>query len=47
MTQPLRKAHFRIWTLLAVLLSGLLTAALLSRRPTTPINTSLGGDLLP
>ena len=38
MIQPLRRAHFRIWVVLAVLLYAVFLAGLLARRDTTPPN---------
>jgi hypothetical protein len=41
MIQPLRRAHFRIWVVLTLLLCGIFLAGLLARRSTTPPNPSL------
>jgi len=41
MIRPLRRAHFRIWLVLAVALYGVLIAGLLTRRTTTPPNPNL------
>lgn len=41
MIQPLRRAHFRIWLVLAVLLYAVFTSGLLARRSATPPNASL------
>ena len=41
MIQPLRRAHFRIWAVLAVLLYAVFIAGLLVRRTTTPPNPNL------
>jgi hypothetical protein len=38
MIAPLRRAHFRIWLVLAVALYTVFIAGLLSRRTTTPPN---------
>ena len=38
MIAPLRRAHFRIWMVLAVLLYAIFAAGLLARRTTTPVN---------
>ncbi len=39
--QPLRRAHLRIWIVLAVALYGVAIAGLLARRTTTPANSNL------
>ena len=41
MIQPLRRAHFRIWVVMAVLLYAVFVAGLLVRRTTTPPNPTL------
>jgi hypothetical protein len=41
MTRPLRRAHFRIWVALAVLLYVVFTAGLAARRSATPRNPDL------
>jgi len=41
MIRPLRRAHYRVWVLLAVLLPTLFLTALASRRDPTPRNASL------
>jgi hypothetical protein len=41
MIQPLRRAHFRIWVALAVLLYAVLLAGLLVRRSTIPPNPTI------
>ena len=41
MIQPLRRAHFRIWVVLPLLLFALLAAGLYVRRTTTPVNPAL------
>ena len=46
MIQPLRRAHFRIWVLLALLLYGVFLAGLLVRRTTTPPNPTLQWERL-
>jgi hypothetical protein len=38
MTAPLRRAHYRIWLVLAIALYAVFIAGLLSRRTTTPPN---------
>ena len=47
MIQPLRRAHFRIWVVLALLLYAVLLAGLLARRTTTPPNPTLHWERLP
>jgi len=41
MIQPLRRAHFRIWLVLAVVLYAVFIAGLLARRTSTPPNPNL------
>jgi len=41
MIQPLRRAHFRIWLVLAVVLYVVFIAGLLARRTSTPPNPNL------
>jgi hypothetical protein len=41
MIQPLRRAHFRIWVALAVVLYTVFVAGLLGRRSATPANADL------
>ena len=41
MIQPLRRAHFRIWIVLAVILFAVFVAGLRVRRSTTPVNPNL------
>jgi len=41
MIQPLRRAHFRIWLVLALILYALFAAGLLARRSTTPRNPNI------
>jgi len=41
MIATLRRAHYRIWVVLAVLLPIVFAAALLARRETTPRNQQL------
>lgn len=41
MIRPLRRAHRRLWLLLAVLLPALFVAGLWARRTTTPANPDL------
>ncbi|MFN0170463.1 MAG: hypothetical protein ACKV22_28925 [Bryobacteraceae bacterium] len=44
MTRPLRRAHFRIWIVLALLLYAILTAGILARRSTMPVNPNLNWE---
>ncbi len=44
MIQPLRRGHFRIWILLAVLLPILLLAGLAAQHPTTPWNPAVNWE---
>jgi hypothetical protein len=39
--QPLRRAHFRIWVVLAVVLYAVFISGLLVRRTSTPPNPNL------
>jgi len=41
MTRPLRRAHYRIWLILAVLLPAVFVAGMLTRRSATPANPHL------
>jgi hypothetical protein len=41
MVAPLRRAHYRIWLVLAIALYSVFTAGLLGRRTTTPPNAEL------
>lgn len=41
MIQPLRRAHFRLWIVLAVTLCAIFVAGLLLQRTTTPLNRNL------
>ena len=41
MIQPLRRVHFRIWVVLAVVLYAVFIAGLLARRTSTPSNPNL------
>jgi len=41
MIAPLRRAHYRIWLVLAIALYAVFIAGLLSRRTTTPLNAAL------
>lgn len=41
MTQPIRRAHYRMWITLAILLPVLFIAALSSRRDPAPRNPQL------
>ena len=41
MIQPLRRAHFRVWLVLAVLLYAVFLAGLRARRATMPANAAL------
>ena len=44
MIQPLRRAHFRIWLVLAVAMYVVFIAGLLARRTTTPPNPDLNWE---
>ena len=44
MTQPLRRAHLRIWLALAVILYAVFVAGLLARRSATPRNPNLNWE---
>src|ERR1043166_709359 len=44
MTRPLRRAHFRVWIALAVLLPALFALGLAARRNTTPANPGLSWE---
>jgi hypothetical protein len=46
MIQPLRRAHFRIWLVLAIVLYAIFIASLLVRRSTTPSNPNLHWEQL-
>ena len=46
MIQPLRRAHFRIWVVLALLLYAVFLAGLLARRTTTLPNPALHWEQL-
>jgi len=46
MIQPLRRAHFRIWVVLALVLYAVLIAGLVARRATTPPNPNLHWEQL-
>ena len=46
MIQPLRRAHFRVWLALAVVLYAVFVAGLAARRSTTPRNPSLHWEQL-
>ena len=46
MIRPLRRAHFRIWVALALLLYAVFVAGLLARRTTTPPNSTLHWEQL-
>ena len=41
MTAPLRRAHYRIWVVLALVIYSIFIAGLLARRSTTPPNPNL------
>ena len=41
MIAPLRRAHYRIWLVLAIALYAVFIAGLFSRRTTTPPNAGL------
>lgn len=47
MTRPLRRAHFRIWVILAVALYGIITLGLWARRTSTPVNPNFQEEGLP
>jgi len=47
MIQPLRRAHFRIWVVLALLLYAVFVAGLLARHSTTPRNPSFHWEQFP
>jgi len=47
MIRPLRRAHFRIWLVLAVVLYAVLLAGLTVRRSTTPRNPNVHWEQLP
>jgi hypothetical protein len=44
MTQPLRRAHFRIWAVLALILYAVFAAGVAARRTTTPRNPNLSWE---
>ena len=46
MIQPLRRAHFRIWVVLALLLYAVCLFGLLARRTATPRNPTLHWEQL-
>lgn len=46
MTRPLRRAHFRAWLTLALLLPVLWVAGLLARKSPNPINPNLHWEKL-
>ena len=46
MTRPLRRAHFRIWLVLAVMLYAVFLTGILVRRSTTPPNPNVRWELL-
>ena len=46
MIQPLRRVHFRIWVVLAVVLYAVFIAGLLARRTSTPSNPNLHWEQL-
>ena len=41
MIAPLRRAHYRVWLVLAIALYAVFIAGLLSRRTTTPPNAGV------
>ena len=41
MTAPLRRAHYRIWLVLSVVIPAIFITGLLARRTTTPPNPNL------
>ena len=46
MTRPLRRAHFGVWLMLALLLPALLMAGLLARKSPNPANPNLHWEKL-
>ena len=46
MIQPLRRAHYRVWLVLPILLGALFVAGLLARRSTTPPNSAFNWEQL-
>jgi len=44
MTQPLRRAHFRIWVVLAVILYAVFAAGVLARRDPAPRNRNINWE---
>ena len=46
MIQPLRRVHFRVWVVLALLVYAVFLAALLARRTTTPLNPTVHWEQL-
>jgi hypothetical protein len=46
MIRPLRRAHFRIWLVLAVLLYAVFLIGLIARRSTTPRNPNVHWEQL-
>jgi hypothetical protein len=46
MIRPLRRAHFRIWLVLAVVLYSVLLTGLIVRRSTTPRNLNVHWEQL-
>jgi hypothetical protein len=46
MIQPLRRAHFRIWLVLAVVLYTVFVTGLMARRSTTPRNANVHWEQL-
>lgn len=47
MTQPLRRAHLRIWIVLSIVLPLLLAAGIAGRQDTTPPNPQFTPERLP
>jgi len=45
MTRPMRRAHLRIWLVLAIVLPGLLILAVSARRGATPVNPGLRWEM--
>ena len=46
MIRPLRRAHFRIWLVLAVVLYAVFVTGLIARRSTTPRNPNVHWEQL-
>jgi hypothetical protein len=46
MIQPLRRAHYRIWMVLPILLFAIFIAGLVTRHTTTPVNPAFNEEKL-